>query len=118
MNTNIQVIEIKIEDYNWETTKIKTDFCDVTLACDNKQIKAHKSILQDLSVQLKNYHHHHQDSFHVQVRDEYRNDNFGKKIDNSLLEETSILWTQVRVEFKIWRKNPVIRHQNKIFQTF
>ena len=44
--------------------------------------------------------------------------NFDKKIDNFQLEETSVLWTQVSVDFKIQSKNPAIRSQNKIFQTF
>ena len=118
VKTDLQVIEIKIEDYNWETTKIETDFGDVTLACEEKQIKAHKIILQGLTVQLKNSHHHYQDYIHDQVRVEYRNNNFDKKIDNFLLEKISVLWTQVKVDFKIQSKNPAIKSQNKIFQTF
>ena len=117
LNTDLQT-GIKIEDYNWETITIEIDFGDVTLACEEKQIKAHKIILPGFTVQLKNSHHNYQDYFQDQVRVDYRNNNFDKKIDNFQLEETSVLWTQVSVDFKIQSRNPAIKSQNKIFQTF
>ena len=43
-----------------DTIQRQIDFRDVTLACDDKQIQTHKSILLDLRVQFENYHHHHQ----------------------------------------------------------
>ena len=118
LNTDIQVIEIKNEDNSLETIKIEKDFRDVTLACEDKQIQTHKSILLDLTVQFENYHHHHQDYQHIQVRDEYQNSHFDKQTDNFQLKIRSVFWTQVKVECKIQRKSPTSNNQNKIFDIF
>ena len=39
LEINLQVIEIKIEDYSLDTIKIEIDFGDVTLACEDKRNK-------------------------------------------------------------------------------
>ena len=117
-NTNIQVNEIKNEDYSMETIKKEIDFCDVTLACKDQPIRAHKDILpEDLEVQFESHHLHHQDHFLVQVRGEYRNNHGDKKTDIFLLETLSGFWTLVKVEYKIQRKSSIIENQNKIFDT-
>ena len=115
---DLQVIKIKIEDYSLDTIKIEIDFGDVTLACEDKQIQTHKDILQGLIVQYEKHHHHHQDYLNVQVRGEYQNNHFDKQTDNFLLEERSVFWTQVKVEYKYQSKNPAMKNQNKIFETF
>ena len=89
-NTDLQVIEIKNEDNSLETIKIEKDFRDVTLACEDKQIQTHKVILLDLTAQFENYHDHHQDYQHIQVRDEYQNSHFDKQTDNFLFEKSSV----------------------------
>ena len=117
-NNDFQVIKIKNEDNSLDTIQRQIDFRDVTLACDDKQIQTHKSILLDLRVQFENYHHHHQDYPHIQVRGEYQNSHFDKQADNFWLEIRSVFWTQVKVEYKIQRKSPTMKNQNKIFDTF
>ena len=39
---------------SWQELQIETDFCDVTLACEDKQIKAHKVIISAFSSVLRN----------------------------------------------------------------
>ena len=39
---------------SWQDLQIETDFCDVTLACEDKQIKTHKVILSACSPVLRN----------------------------------------------------------------
>ena len=117
LNTNLQAIKIKIEDDNLETINKEKDFYDVTLVCEDQQIQTHE-IIQGLLVQFEKYHHYHQDYLHVHVRDEYQNDHLDIQTDKFLLERRSVLWTQVKVDCKIQRKSPVIKNQNKIFETF
>ena len=42
----------------WKEIQIENDFCDVTLACDNKQIKAHRVIISSFSPILRNILQH------------------------------------------------------------
>ena len=39
---------------SWQELQIETDFCDVTLACEDKQIKTHKVIVSACSPVLRN----------------------------------------------------------------
>ena len=39
---------------SWQELQAENDFCDVTLACDDKQIKAHKIIISSSSPVLRN----------------------------------------------------------------
>ena len=38
----------------WQDLQKENDFCDVTLACENKQIKTHKLIVSSFSPVLAN----------------------------------------------------------------
>ena len=117
--TDLHDNDIKFEDYSLDKNQILNDFSDVTLACEDKQIKTHKSIFQGLTIQFEKYQQViHQDYSHIQVRVEYQNGLFEKQTDNFQLEEVSVLYIQVRVENQIQRKNPPIKNQNKIFQIF
>ena len=39
---------------SWQELQFETDFCDVTLACEDKQIKTHKVIISTCSPVLRN----------------------------------------------------------------
>ena len=39
---------------SWQELQIEKDFCDVTLASENKQIKAHKIVISSCSSVLRN----------------------------------------------------------------
>ena len=39
---------------SWSELQTETDFCDVILACEDKQIKAHRVILSSFSPALRN----------------------------------------------------------------
>ena len=39
---------------SWKELQFETDFCDVTLACDNRQLKAHKFVISSCSSVLRN----------------------------------------------------------------
>ena len=39
---------------SWQESQIETDFCDVTLACEDKQIKTHKVVVSACSPVLRN----------------------------------------------------------------
>ena len=38
-----------IKNTNWRKVKMQEEFCDVTLACDDKQVQAHKLVLASYS---------------------------------------------------------------------
>ena len=39
---------------SWQDLQLEIDFCDVTLACEDKQIKTHKLIISSCSPILRN----------------------------------------------------------------
>ena len=39
---------------SWQELQVETDFCDLTLACEDKQIKTHKVIVSACSPVLRN----------------------------------------------------------------
>ena len=51
---------LRMQEFNknigisWQELQIETNFCDVTLACEDKQIKAHKVIISSCSPVLRN----------------------------------------------------------------
>ena len=45
--------EVNAEIY-WQKLQIENNFCDVTLACEDKHIKTHKLIISSCSPVLKN----------------------------------------------------------------
>ena len=38
----------------WQELQMENDFCDMTLACDDRQFKTHKTVISSFSPVLKN----------------------------------------------------------------
>ena len=38
----------------WQQLQYENDFCDVTLVCDDKRIKAHKLVVQIICIYMQN----------------------------------------------------------------
>ena len=112
--TDLHDNDIKFEDYSLDKNQIVNDFSDVTLACEDKQIKTHKRVFQGLTIQFEKYQQViYQDYSHIQVRVEYQNGLFEKQTDNFQLEEVS-----VRVENQIQIKNPPIKTEIRFSKYF
>ena len=50
---SLDQFENNIRD-SWQGLQYEQDFCDVTLACDDKQIKTHKFIISSISPVFRN----------------------------------------------------------------
>ena len=52
-NINFETFESEVRT-TWQELQTKLDFCDLTLACEDKKIQAHKAIITSSSPLLKN----------------------------------------------------------------